>query len=94
MERITVKHLNALVARINRELGMPVEPWTPRDAEGKIHANIGNYHLDGAYGGWALEQMVSDGGATRRVIDRGTARELYNAMFAFIAGYDAKARQS
>lgn len=91
MDRITVKHLQAIVDRINRLMGTPAEPWT-KGEDGKIHANIGNYHLGGAYGGYALDQMVNDGGGVRSVFGCGhiAKRELADRMHAFIVGIEAK----
>jgi len=91
MQRITDKQLEAVVTRINKMTNQPETPW--RQENGKNIANIGNYHLDFAYGGVKLVQMVSDGGGERDVLTMGfcTKRELYYAMFAFIAGMETKA---
>lgn len=45
-------------------------------------ACVGNYHLSYAYGGGALHQMTSTGGAVRDVFNRGhmPKRELYNLL--------------
>lgn len=84
--RITIKDLRAVVARINRETGSPLEPWT-RDAAGKLRANIGNYHLDCAYSGYQLVRMMNEsGGVTTTIHGFGTARETYEKMHAFLAG--------
>ena len=57
----------------------------------KYTANIGNYHLSGAYGGYALHRMDTDGGGITDVLRVGhvSKRELYNSMQAFIRGIDA-----
>lgn len=91
MDRITLAHLQAIVDRINRTMGTPSEPWTKGD-DGKIHANIGNYHLSGAYGGYALHQMMSDVGGVHDVLSCGhiAKRELADRMYAFIRGIEAK----
>lgn len=88
MERITDKNLQAVVDRINRTLGTPMEPWT-RDAEGHTKANIGNFHLSHAYGRVSLERMMNLGGGVTRILGSCTKRELYNEMFAFLAGIEA-----
>jgi len=92
MDRITVKHLQAIVDRINRLMGTPAEPWT-KGEDGKIHANIGNYHLSGAYGGYSLHQMMSDGGGVYDTLGCGhiAKRELADRMHAFIRGIESKA---
>lgn len=86
MRRITQQDLEAVCGRINRMLGMPDIQYT-RMADGKLRANIGNFHLDYAYGGVALHQMWSDGGGVRDVLcGHWSKRDLYARMQAFIAG--------
>lgn len=90
MQRITQKNLETSVAMLNRITGSPQETYTRVD--GKYRANIGNYHLDGAYGGWKLVRIVSEGGGITDVLHCGfvSKRELFNLMGAYIAGLDAK----
>ena len=92
MERITQKQLERLVDRINEATRSPMAPWT-RDGD-KLTANIGNYHLSGAYGGVALERMCNEGGDVSTVFFCGRIpkRDLYNRMSAFLAGVDAARR--
>lgn len=86
MERITKKNLEAVVERLNRITNNPTEPWT-RDEAGKLTANLGNYHLSGAYGGYALHQMLTDGGGIRDLFGgHMPKRELYDRMHAYISG--------
>ena len=56
MYRITRGMLDKKVEHLNKITGNPSAPWT-RLENGKLRANIGNYHLSGAYGGWSLHQM-------------------------------------
>ena len=91
MTRITKDILDRVVTRINDMTGNVDEPWTKSDS-GQIQANIGNYHLSGAYGGYSLHQ-ITEGGGVRDVLSCGhvSKRELYNRMHAFIEGlYTAK----
>jgi hypothetical protein len=88
--RITVKHLRPLVDRLNRVAGTPLEPWS-RDEDGKkLRANIGNFHLSGAYGGWALHQMANECGGVTSTFGIGhvPARALYDQMHAFLRGME------
>lgn len=85
--RITEANLQAVVDRINRTVNAPMEPWT-RLPNGTARANVGNYHLSHAYGRVSLEVMINEGGGVKRVCGSGTKRELYNEMFAFIAGLE------
>jgi len=91
MERITQSQLESIVERINRTTNSPLTSWT-KDSSGKCTANIGNYHLDYAYGGVSLERMVSPGGGVQDVFRCGhvTKRELANRMWAFLEGIELK----
>ena len=91
MNRITLKDLEAVVRRINAITNSPPEPYT-KDGNGKYIANIGNYHLDGAYGGYALHRMHGESGSVTDVLRIGHTpkKDLYHAMHAFIAGLEAK----
>ena len=86
MERITNKDLENLVMRINKITNSPETPYTKSDTGFK--ANIGNYHIDGAYGGVSLHRMHSEGGGVNEVFGCGhiTKKDLYNRMRAFING--------
>jgi hypothetical protein len=90
MERITKRHLTAIVDRLNRITGNAGTPYTLVES-GQYRANIGNYHLSGAYGGHALYQMVNEGGAVRDVLHSGhvPARDLYHRMHAFMKGMES-----
>ncbi len=89
-DRITVQNLEAVVARINRIAGTPQEAYSLVD--GKYVANIGNYHLSGAYGGYQLHQMMNDGGGIHDVLRCGytSKRELYYRLHAFVAGLETQ----
>lgn len=89
MQTIKMSDLNAVVARINRVTGSPQTPYTRTDD--KTVCNIGNYHLDSAYGGHSLVRMHNDGGGIESIISGfHSKRDLYNRMQAFISGLDAK----
>jgi hypothetical protein len=88
--RITRAHLDSKAATINRMTSSPAEP--SRMVDGKYRANIGNYHVSGANGGYCLHRMVNESGGVRDVFDCGhiPARELAALMSAYTAGlYDA-----
>jgi len=94
MERITQKDLEYLVKRINEVTNSPATPYTRNGKEGKrqpgFTANIGNYHLDYAYGGVSLVRMVNVAGGIT-TISRNChvpKRELYNWMQAFLVGIE------
>lgn len=88
MERMTQQHLQAIVDRINRTTGAPMKPY--EKVGERYVAQIGNYHLSGAYGGQSLHRMVSEGGGISDVFGCGhvTKRDLADRMYAFIKGLE------
>ena len=86
-DRITQKHLEALVARINT---VTDSPMAYMDADRKIL--VGHYHIDYAYGGVSLARTMTTGGGINAPLGsyHRTKRELYDQMQAFLAGIDAK----
>lgn len=88
MQRITIKDLQAVCKRLNRETNSPDTYMT----DGKI--NIGHFHISQAYGGYCLQRTMNDGGGVTCPLDHyhGPARELYGKMHAYLAGMDAARR--
>lgn len=86
MNRITTKMLDQLVDQINIESCVSREyssntPGTP------FKANIGHYHLDGAYGGTRLVRVCNESGGIHVISKTGytTKRALYNELVIFLA---------
>jgi len=88
--RIVNAQLTAVLALINETTGHSTEAWT-KDETGRWTANVGTYVLDWAYGGVRLCQLCNEGGGQRDITRRGTKRETYNQMRAFLAGLEAPA---
>lgn len=88
-DRITKKRLESVLDNLNACFDMESEPYT--NTENGLKANAGVYVLDIAYGGYAVGQM-SEGGGQSTVIGRGTARETYDQIQAYMAG--ARAMQN
>jgi hypothetical protein len=91
--RTNKKELTMLVTRLNDITGNPQESYSVIvDENGTkiISANIGNYHLDFAYGGVSLSQIVSEGGGTRYISTCGkvTKAALATWIRAYIAGIE------
>lgn len=85
----TLKHLEAVCERINNITGNPLKPYVEKN--GKHVAQIGNYHLSGAYGGYALHQMDNEGGGIRDIFyGHFPKKELAARMQAFISGLTSK----
>jgi hypothetical protein len=85
--RVTEKHLQAIVDRLNRITGSPMKPYEGNKAQ------IGNYHLSHAYGGVCLHRMHNDAGGVSSPLSTGhiTKRELAGLMHAFMAGMEMAA---
>jgi len=88
MERITQRNLESVVKIINRTTGNPLTPYS-KATEGR-GANVGNYHLDYAYGGVKLVQMCNESGGIRDTLRCGytTKRRLYDLMNAYLEGLE------
>jgi len=82
--RITQKMLENMVETINKTAGRPVTPYT-RQGD-KLVANIGNYHLDYAYGGVKLVEIMTEGGSICVISSGGygTKRELWNQLHTIL----------
>lgn len=89
MERITIKHLDGLVNRLNNLTGMPLKPYDGSP----IKPQAGCYHISQAYGGYALHRMsLTDGCSGVSTPLHGghvPARELYGQLCAFIYGIES-----
>jgi len=83
--RVTAKDLEFLCVDINRAAGTPPEPYKKQGS--KFLAQAGNYHISGAYGGYALYQLHADTSITD-IAGRGhiPARELELFMKGFLKG--------
>ena len=83
MTRITRKDLEIVCNRLNIVAGTPKEYGLTDD-------HIGHYTISGAYGGYALHQLVGTGGCIRDVFHSGhiKARELYGLIHAYIQGIE------
>lgn len=89
MKRITIKDLRAVCDRLNRVTGSPLTPYTRTDTA--FTANIGNFHISQAYGGYCLHRMHNSGGGVSTPLSggHGPARDLYNEMHAYLRGFEA-----
>lgn len=88
-KRITEAHLQAIVDRLNRLTNSPLEPYS-KGEDGRLLANVGNYHLSHAYGGVALHRMANESGGVSTPLYTGyvSKRELSERLFAFIYGIE------
>jgi len=98
MNRITVKDLEALRDLMALEFGRPNGPTYTREGErnvalvGKLIISRGS-SLNGL--AWGLSEITNERGGERSLLKAGSARELFNLMHAYRAGFeDAKEAQS
>lgn len=93
MDRITIKHLRARCAELNRLAGNPEQVWTSHDVlrpDGTTYtqnrAHIGSYVLDCAYGGYRVCRIVNESGGEATVAPSGyaSARECLTALDALV----------
>lgn len=86
--RTTIKELEQQIDCLNERLERPMKPYTREDGRNK--ANVGNYHLSQAYGGFNLYEMSNERGAVREVFSCGhtTKKDLYRLISAFIRGIE------
>ena len=90
-DRITIRHLRALAAHLNKLTGSPTEYF----GEGPLPAgsrviNVGHFHISSAYGGYSLHRTVNTSGGVTQPFGYGhvPARQLYDQLQAFIRGIE------
>lgn len=92
MERINRTNLNALVERMQREMGIPPGPVWSRDASGNNVARVGAIMLEPGSRpngiSWKIVQMCNEGGGERILIRGCTAQELWDAAQAWLDGFE------
>ena len=83
--RITKKQLENKVNYLNDLTGNAREPYI----FGK-GSNVGTYYIQGAYGGYQLQQIVNKSGGARTLLNTGytTKKELYNNINSFLLGIE------
>ena len=84
--RITLKQIEAVIDWLNTELKRPLKPY--ENIDGKLTAQIGNFHLYQAYGAYGLHEIATKGGGVKETIGLGTKKELYTALHKLIQGVE------
>lgn len=87
-QRITDKDLDRLAERLNNLTKSPTKPYDTVD--GKMTAQVGNFHISHAYGGVCLHRMSNTSGSvsTPLVSYHQPKRALYDAMHTFMDGIE------
>jgi hypothetical protein len=85
--RITIKTLHQNACMLNSMTNNNADSYS-RNTDGRYVANLGNYHISQAYGGYALHQMVNSDGGIADVFGRGhmPARDLHGLIWAYMLG--------
>jgi len=88
------KTLEALCELINTATGSPLTPYTR--TESGLTANIGNFHLSGAYGGVCVHRMHNDGGGITEPIWSGhiSKAKAETKMRAYLAGLEMPKKET
>lgn len=73
--RYTRKNLDEACAILNKESGSPLDYVA------------GHFYIGSAYGSYRLERL-SDGGGSRDISERGTARDIHTFISAMLVGID------
>lgn len=94
-QRTTVKDLEQLVRIIERAHGYDPDEAIWKRAEGRNVATIGRFYLDGAYGGYALYRIVTEGGGVSDIsrIGHVPKRELETFLRGYLADLDDDVRK-
>lgn len=90
-DRITNRDLEQLVRVINRRVnGVNHESLWWRNDAGELVAYVGDFYIDGAYGGVALYRVVTAGGGVSDVFNVGHVpkRDLYGRITAYLRGLE------
>ena len=85
--KVTKDNLEHEINRVNLATGSPLATWT-KTVAGNYTANVGNYHLSGAYGGWQLQRICTEGGGVSVPFGGGYVSKaaMYAQLQAFLAG--------
>ena len=84
--RTTIKQLELLATELNKQLDRPLKPYIKEN--GKLTAQIGNFHIYQAYGAYGLHEMATDGGGISQTVNLSTKKERYNALHKLIQGVE------
>lgn len=87
--RITDEMLKAKLDALNSLTLSPREPWTRNHETGKITANVGNYHHEGANGNHNVYRHANTSGGVTTPLGPApkTRKELADAIDNYTAGY-------
>jgi hypothetical protein len=88
--KITRAFVERQLERLNITAGTPLTPYTANPDGKGCTSNVGNYHLDNAYGGYSLQRICEGGGSTP-AFTHGyfPLKEVSNQIHAYTEGFCA-----
>lgn len=86
---VTEKELKSIIEYLNETTGNSKVEWVLQK-DNTYRSNIGNYHLDCAYGGYNLAQFVNECGGINHPLGMGfySKKELAAKIRSFISGIE------
>jgi hypothetical protein len=86
--QVTIQMLKNKIEYLNEITNSPLKPYS--EVNGKIKANIDNFHLYQAYGAYGLHRMVNEGGGVTQnhIYGLHSKRELWDRLSALINGIE------
>jgi hypothetical protein len=91
--QLSISAIQANLDYLNRITESHATPYT-RGADGKLTANVGNFHLYRAYGGYSIRRMANESGGITNPCGHGAVskREVFDRLTNFIAGIEFQQR--
>ena len=91
--RVTIKMLENQVDQLNIITSSPRKYFTSdsfTSKKGRFTINIGHFCISGAYGGYELQRVCTNGGGVTSPLNTGhiPKKELYNLISAFVSGIE------
>jgi hypothetical protein len=83
--RVSESLLVKAIDHLNKVTNNPIDTY--KTENGKLCAQIGNYHLWAGNGSYSLYQIATEGGGVRDILWGKTKSELYGKLEAFLKGF-------
>jgi len=83
-----IKDLEYRVNYLNKITKNRVEKYLPYKIDNKLVSNKGHYYISQYNGNYGIEQIANTSGGCTDVSYRGTKKEIYNWLNAFIKGIE------
>ena len=84
-----IKYLELRINYLNKLTKNRVEKYLPYKIDSKLISNKGHYYLSQYNSSYGIEQIVNTMGGCTDVSYRGSKKEIYNWLNAYIKGIEA-----